>query len=209
MKLCRRLVLIAAIVTMSVGCASIPQTHYYVLEWPAGVESSSAATFSPSTRIGVRPFVVDSPYDQDRIVYRIGSDSVEIGFYAYHRWAVPLSRSLPSLVARALESAPGVVLIEPMRVDGDYDLLIDGRLSRLEEVDTASGPRVRVEIELSWRDAQGRLLGTRVGAAEAGANTREVAAVVASMAGTVAEAVREALAELPPIPDPETTDTGS
>ena len=29
-------------------------------------------------------------------MYRVGEDSPEVGFYAYHRWAAPLSRMLPS-----------------------------------------------------------------------------------------------------------------
>ena len=32
----------------------------------------------------MRSFDVDPPFDQDRIVYRVGAESPEIGFYAYH-----------------------------------------------------------------------------------------------------------------------------
>lgn len=182
---------VLAILLGCCGCASVPRTHYYLLEWPAG--AGTVASFDEPTRIGVRPFAVDPPYDQDRIVYRVGAGSVEIGFYAYHRWAVPLAEMLPTLLADALQGAPGVLSVEPYRRGAGYDLVVEGALATLEEIDTSSGPRVRVELSLSWYDAEGVLRGRREGAAESDADSDRVAFVVERMAGAVAEAVRDAL----------------
>ena len=61
------------------GCGSVPPTHYYVLE-PQDVpriEAFGTAT-ARGLAIGVETFRVDPPYDQDRIVYRVGDAEVSI-----------------------------------------------------------------------------------------------------------------------------------
>ncbi len=93
----------------------LPPTHYYVLELDPGAADGAAgaadgggAPPTPRRRtIGVRPFAVDAPYDQDRIVYRVGEGSAEVGFYSYHLWAAPLPSMLPAAVATGLEGATG------------------------------------------------------------------------------------------------------
>ena len=68
--------------------------------------------------VGVKAIHVDPPYNRDSIVYRIGSDSPEVGFYAYHQWAAPLTRMLPGVVADALSGIDGLELIGRI---GDID----------------------------------------------------------------------------------------
>jgi uncharacterized lipoprotein YmbA len=93
---------VAGILGTLAACGRGPATHYYLLE--PREETSSAAAGSAAT-VGVRAFHVEPPYDQDRIVYRVGLESSEIGFYAYHRWAAPLSRMVPRVVAEGLDGA--------------------------------------------------------------------------------------------------------
>ena len=78
----------SAVLALTIGCKAMPTTHYYILEPRAGSSDDAGA----GVAVGVLPFEVDPPYDQDRIVYRIGADSPKVGFYEYHRWAAPLSR---------------------------------------------------------------------------------------------------------------------
>ena len=87
-----------ALVATAVGCKAVPAMHYYMLEPRAETTPAPGGGLT----VGVLPFAVDSPYDQDRIVYRVGDSSAEVGFYAYHRWAAPLSRMMPTLVAEGL-----------------------------------------------------------------------------------------------------------
>ena len=48
-----------------------PVTHYYTLDVPG----YGTADSSIGLDVGVSPFHVAAPYDQDRIVYRIGESS--------------------------------------------------------------------------------------------------------------------------------------
>jgi len=82
------LLLLAVSLTVSLigACRSAPTTHYYVLTPTRQVpDVAAAASDSTGLRIGVEPFTVDPPYDRDQLVYRLGVDSVEVGFYTFHR----------------------------------------------------------------------------------------------------------------------------
>jgi uncharacterized lipoprotein YmbA len=127
------------------GCGGrIPTTHYYLLETQDVARSVPASGLT----IGVPPLRVAVPYDQDRIVYRVGESSVEVGFYAYHRWAAPLGRMLPPIIVEACQDLTGVQRIEPAEADRQYDAYLHGRLTTLEEIDTPDGVRVLVRLDL-------------------------------------------------------------
>ena len=159
---------IIAIVLMAAlgGCGSpVPRTHYYVLG-PQDV--SRTGTASEGLVIGVETFRVDPPYDQDKIVYRVGEDSVEVGFYPYHRWAAPLARMLPHVAAAAFDGVPGAKSIEAADSRRDYDAYLSGRVLVLEEVDSPDGQRARVRLALRlyadggeiWSDTVGGTVGS-------------------------------------------------
>ena len=144
------LLLLSALAT---GCGRLPANRYYVVQVQPPVEAERGDGLA----IGVAAFHVDPPYDQDRIVYRLGASSPQVAFYPYDRWAAPLSRMLPAAVAAGLQGLKGVVTVEPIVPGRDHDARIHGRLVTLEEVDVADGPRVRLEItlELLARDGEG------------------------------------------------------
>ena len=179
---------IAAVIALS-GCAGVPATHYYVLE----PQESGAAASGPRSgvAVGVEAFQVDAPYDQDRIVYRVGEGSAEIGFYAYHRWAAPLSRMLPRVVAAALEGAARLRSIEPAAPGRDYAARLRGRLRLFEEIDTAEGPRVRVQLSLTLHGKDGAKLWSETVAGESAVGSDEVVNVVERMKGTLDETLRK------------------
>jgi uncharacterized lipoprotein YmbA len=183
------------------GCSQLPPTHYYVVELdpaPGGEAtrgSSGAATASGATTdastwtIGVRPFAVDAPYDQDRIVYRVGEGSPEVGFYAYHLWAAPLSSMLAAAVATGLEGAPGVAAVEPVVAGRVYRAFINGRVLAVEEIDLADRQLVRAVIELRLVDREGAELWADVVTARGETRTEQVGDVVEALSAALGEAL--------------------
>ena len=167
------------------GCAGrLPTTHYYVLEAQDVARSEPASGLT----IGVPALRVAAPYDQDRIVYRVGEDSVEVGFYAYHRWAAPLGRMLPPLIVEACQGLTGVQRIEPAEAERQYDAYLQGRLTTLEEIDTADGVRVLVRLDLSLvRD--GVTVWSETVAHEAPIDGNDMGDVVQGMADAIRAAV--------------------
>jgi len=212
------LTLLGGVALLSASCAEAPQVRFYELAPPGTGGSSDLSVPSapsdqstqptPSTpaapagegvRLGVERFRVDSPYDQDRIVYRVASSPDEIGFYAYHRWATPLDRMLALATARQLESRPEVAVAEPADPDSTYDLLIGGRLLELDEVDGPDGEEARVEIELTLRAAGGgaeREVWRGRYRASASGTAVDVPAVVALMEQALADALGRGTTEL-------------
>jgi uncharacterized lipoprotein YmbA len=183
------------------GCSQLPPTHYYVLELdpaPGGeaargssdaATASGAATDASTWTIGVRPFAVDAPYDQDRIVYRVGEGSPEVGFYAYHLWAAPLSSMLAAAVATGLEGAPGVAAVEPVVAGRVYRAFINGRVLAVEEIDLADRQLVRATIELRLVDREGAELWADVVTARGETRTEQVGDVVEALSTALAQAL--------------------
>ncbi|HVR30213.1 MAG TPA: ABC-type transport auxiliary lipoprotein family protein [Thermoanaerobaculia bacterium] len=184
------------------GCSQLPQTHYYVLEIDradsaagagatAGDGVTSDADRSGALTIGVRPFVVDPPYDQERIVYRVGDRSPEVGFYSYHLWAAPLSSMLPTAVAAGLAGAAGVEEIEPVASGRSYGAFLLGRVLAVEEVDVDHRQLVRAAIELRLMGSDGEELWRDRVDARGETTTGEVPAIVEALGQALARALAE------------------
>ena len=180
----------------SAGCASVPTPRYYQLRAGGDVAAAAAARKDSGPSLGVREFTVDPPYDQERIVYRVGSEVAEVGFYAYHRWAAPLSRMLPAVVAGALADTPGLGRIEPARPGSGYDAILEGRLLALEEVDAEGVPSVHVSLVLRLEDAEGAELWSGPVAASSTLNTDDVADLVGEINRLLVEQLRSSSSEL-------------
>ncbi len=175
------------------GCGGLPPTHYYLLESRADAVPAARAD---GLLVGVRPFRVDPPYDQDRIVYRVGADSPEVGFYEYHRWAAPLGRMLPVVVADALAGVPGIASIDPVQPGRRYSAWLRGRVLAFEEVDLPSGERVRVRLELSLVDEAGETLWSERVAGEATARSDTVPNIVERMRAVLEERLAQSRGSL-------------
>jgi uncharacterized lipoprotein YmbA len=190
--------LICAAVLAVAGCHSVPPSHYYLLGAPgsAAPASEAAPETVPGLRIGIEPFAVDPPYDQERLVYRVGRGSLEVGFYGYHRWAAPLDRLLPPALAPRLAATPGVAEVEPSSGGGDYDARLHGRVVYLEEVDVEEGQMARIELDLELVDRDGELLWSRPVAAEVSGRAETVPGVVRQMEQALDQLAAEVRAEL-------------
>jgi len=181
--------LMAVALSLAGGCGGrVPPTHYYMLE-PQDV---SAASASPGLDVGVDRFDVDPPYDQDRIVYRVGEESAEVGFYDYHRWAAPLERMLPRFVATAYSGADGLRVIEPVAPGRDYDAHLRGRVAAVEEIDTPNGPRVHIRLDLRLV-IDGRDVWTARIQESSGVPTDGVAGVVERIGSVIDQGLRQTI----------------
>ncbi len=190
--------LVLAALATSLACPAVPTSRYYQLRGPGDAADAAnvAARTDDGPSLGVLEFRVDPPYDQDRIVYRVGADAAEVGFYAYHRWAAPLSRMLPAVVAGALADLPGLGRVEPARPGGRYDVLLDGRLLALEEVDGGGLASVRVSLMLRLEDADGTELWSGSVAGSSSASTDEVGELVEEINRVLVEQLRSLRPEL-------------
>jgi uncharacterized lipoprotein YmbA len=175
-----------------------PPNHYYLIGAPAPQDEVAHLTTANSEglHVGVKSLHVDPPYDRDSIVFRVGADSPEVGFYAYHLWAAPLSRMLPGVVAAGLDGTQGIGAIEPVVPGRTYAANLTGRVQTLEEVDLPEGQRVRIALSLGLRLADGSEVWTGHLSGESGLRTDSVADIVDAMRSLLSGLLREARADL-------------
>ena len=137
---------------------SLPITHYYTLRQPRELALLAKSVALEGLSIGVDSFVVDPPYDQDRLVYRTAPNSSEVGFYAYHRWASPLGRLVAVALAEGLSGTDGIASIKPATSAGTYDARLGGRVIYLEEIDRPTSQEARIALDLRLVDRDGNTL---------------------------------------------------
>ena len=155
--------------SLLMGCKSgLPATHYYVL-----VPLVEAAEGEGAVDLEVQTFLVDPPYDRDAVVYRLGGDSGEVGFYAYHRWASPLGRLVSVALAEGLRGTPGVGRVEPAGGQGSEGSthVLRGRVVKAGEVGRPTGVEAHFELEVELiREGSEAVVWARRVAGSAGGN---------------------------------------
>lgn len=137
---------------LTLSCRSVPATHYYVLASSHSGENDTSSGGTDGVRLGVETFTVDPPYDQDRLVYRVGHESGEVGFYNHHRWAASPGRLVSTALIAGLRGTPGIAAVEPARKNGSYSMLLAGRVVALEEIDLPGRQMVRIQVDLKLFD---------------------------------------------------------
>ena len=187
-----RVVSIVVLSVLVAGCGGkrLP-VHYYALG-PADLSSSTwRSNDDAGLDVGVHAFHVEPPYARDKIVYRIGEQSPEVAFYAYHRWAGPLSRMMSGVVSAALAGTPGLRSIEPVAPGSDYRAILGGRVVALEEIDLPDGQQVRASIALTLRLDDGTELWSEVLSGTSSLRTDEVGDIVDAMRALLVELLEE------------------
>jgi len=153
MKLGR--IALATALALIAGCGTSPKERYYTLsaeEAPAGAAPAKAAY-----TVAVGPATVPAVVDRFGIVLRVEANRVEVN--DLHRWAEPLRRAIPRVVASNLARELGtarVVVYPPGGSEvADYRVFLD--LSRFE---SEAGKAVTIEMAWSIRRGAGGELRT-------------------------------------------------
>jgi len=173
------------------GCPFAPrpfcETCYYTVEPPP----PAARTAAPADLVvGVRPFEAASRYGE-RILYRPGG--AEVCFHDCGRWAEPPAELLTAALRRALDAAHIARAIVDARAVPGADLIVEGCLTRFDEVHGPDGWAAECEIELMVRrTGEDKPVAVRRIAARHAAAEPTTPAFVAAMTAAVAEVLATA-----------------
>ena len=187
---------ILAITTLSillVSCAGVKYPTYYTLNLPSVPDPPPPRAIASS--VAIRQFRSAEYLRGGPIVYR--SSPEQIGYYAYHRWAVDPRNVVTNALAERLR-AQGMfaeVTVYDGRSDPDY--ILSGRLEKLEEIDDAK--RVRVEVALSAQlvDVRtGKTVWTNYVSDSGRVEQKTFNAVVAEMSRTTDRAIQSLLSSI-------------
>jgi ABC-type uncharacterized transport system auxiliary subunit len=188
------IVAFSAIVVLA-GCAGkVGRANYYTLNLPAPPDPPVAE--NAHTTVAIREFRAPAYLRQGAIVYKPSPE--QIGFYAYHRWAVdPCDFITDSIIDRL--GATGT-FSRVKRYDGrpDADYVVSGRLDKLEEIDYEGGVKVEVAVsaEMTRLDT-GTIVWSKAVSEVGEVDEHDVPTVVSEMSHTMERAIEKLLTPVP------------
>jgi ABC-type uncharacterized transport system auxiliary subunit len=188
---------IVAVSTLALltGCAGkVGRTNYYTLNLPAPPDPPTAE--SAHTSVAIREFRAPTYLRQGAIVYKPSPE--QIGFYAYHRWAIdPCQFVTDSIIARL--GATGT-FSRVKHYDGqpDADYLVSGRLEKLEEIDYEGGVKVEVAVSAQMIKLDtGTIVWSKAVSEVGEVKQHDVPTVVSEMSNTMERAIEKLLTPVP------------
>jgi ABC-type uncharacterized transport system auxiliary subunit len=193
-SLAMTLVAVSTIAVLA-GCAGkVGRTNYYTLNLPAPPDPPAAE--SAHTTVAIREFRAPAYLKQGAIVYKPSPE--QIGFYAYHRWAIdPCAFVTDSIIAR-LGAAGTFFRVKHYDGQPDADYLVTGRLEKLEEIDYEGGVKVEVAVSAQMTKLDSGTIVWSKAVSEVGVvNQHNVPAVVAEISDTMVRAIEKLLTPVP------------
>jgi len=193
-RLAMTVVAVSAIVILA-GCAGkVGRARYYTLNLPAPPDPPIAENVHAT--VAIREFRAPAYLRQKAIVYKPSPE--QIGFYAYHRWAVdPCDFVTDSIIDRL--GATGT-FSHVKRYDGqpDADYVVSGRLEKLEEIDYEGGVKVEVAVSAQMtRVDTGTIVWSKAVSEVGEVNQHDVPTVVLEMSHTMERAIEKLLTPVP------------
>jgi ABC-type uncharacterized transport system auxiliary subunit len=183
-----------ATLTILVGCGRVRYPQYYTLNLPAPPDPPPAENVHAA--LAVREFRAPAYLRQGAIVYKPSPE--QIGFYAYHHWAINPCEFVTNSVIEQLRASGDFVRVKPYDGHSDTQYVLSGRLERLEEIDYAGGVKVEVAISAQMTNlATGLTVWTNTVSEVGDVNKRDVPAVVSEMNRTMELAIKKLLTPMP------------
>jgi ABC-type uncharacterized transport system auxiliary subunit len=177
------------------GCAGkVGRTNYYTLDLPAPPDPPAAE--NAHTSVAIREFRAPAYLKQGAIVYKPAPE--QIGFYAYHRWAIdPCQFVTDSIIAR-LGAAGTFSHVKHYDGQPDADYLVSGRLEKLEEIDYEGGVRVEVAVSAQMTKLDtGTIVWSKAVSEVGEVKQHDVPTVVSEMSNTMERAIEKLLTPVP------------
>src|ERR1700733_10481623 len=201
----RRMVIMRRIVTNSVfclaalviltGCAGkVRYPNYYSLNLPAPPDPPAAEKAHAS--LAIREFRAPTYLRQGAIAYKASPE--QIGFYAYHRWAIDPRDFVTNSIVERLRASGAFAHVKSYDGSRDVDYVLSGRLEKLEELDYQGSVRVHVAISAEMTTmATGATVWSNAVSEMGDVNQRDVPAVVSEMNRTMEQAIEKLLTPMP------------
>jgi ABC-type uncharacterized transport system auxiliary subunit len=184
-----RIVFCLAALVILAGCAGrVRYPTYYTLNLPAPPDPPAAEKAHAS--LAIREFRAPAYLRQGAIVYKTSPE--QIGFYAYHRWAMDPRDFVTNAIIERLRASGAFARVQSYDGSRDVDYVFSGRLEKLEELDYQGGVKVQVAISAEMTSiATGKTVWSNAVSETGDVNQRDVPAVVAEMNRTMQRAIEK------------------
>jgi ABC-type uncharacterized transport system auxiliary subunit len=185
---------LAALMILASCGGKVRYPNYYTLNLPAPPDPP--ASENAHATVAIREFRAPAYLRQGTIVYKPSPE--QIGFYAYHRWAINPCEFVTTSVIERLRASGNFVRVKPYDGRPDIEYVLSGRLEKLEEIDYESGVKVEVAISAQMTNlATGATVWTNAVSEVGNVNKRNVPAVVSEMNQTMERAISKLLSPMP------------
>jgi ABC-type uncharacterized transport system auxiliary subunit len=193
-RLAMTVVAILAFVILA-GCAGkVGRSNYYTLNLPAPPDPPAAE--NAHTTVAVREFRAPAYLRQGAIVYKPSPE--QIGFYAYHRWAVDPCDFVTDSIIDRLGATGTFSRVKHYDGQPDADYVVSGRLEKLEEIDYEGGVKVEVAVSAQMTKLDTGTIVWSKAVSEIGVvNQHNVPTVVSEMSRTMERAIEKLLTPTP------------
>ena len=185
---------LAALVILS-GCGGkVRYPNYYTLNLP--VPPDPPASENAHATVAIREFRAPAYLRQGTIVYKPSPE--QIGFYAYHRWAIDPCEFVTNSVIERLRASGHFAHVKAYDGRPGIEYVLSGRLDKLEEVDYDGAVKVEVAISAQMTNlATGATVWTNAVSEVGEVNKRDVPTVVSGMNRTMERAINKLLSPIP------------
>src|SRR6202167_3673293 len=134
-----RIVFCLAALVILTGCGRVRYPNYYTLNLPAAPDPP--AEEKAHATLAIREFRASNYLRQGAIVYKTSPE--QIGFYAYHRWAVDPRDFVTNAITERLRASGAFAHVQAYNGSRDAGYVLSGRLENLEELDYQGGVKVQ------------------------------------------------------------------
>src|SRR5712692_5063409 len=185
---------LAALVILASCAGKVRYPNYYTLNLPAPPDPPPAENVHAT--VAIREFRAPAYLKQGAIVYKPSPE--QIGFYAYHRWAINPCEFVTNSVIERLRASGNFARVKPYDGRPDIDYVLSGRLEKLEEIDYEGGVKVEVAISAQMTNlATGATVWTNAVSEVGTVGQHDVPAVVSEMNRTMERAIVKLLTPPP------------
>jgi ABC-type uncharacterized transport system auxiliary subunit len=193
-RLAMTVVAILAFVILA-GCAGkVGRSNYYTLNLPAPPDPPAAE--NAHTTVAIREFRAPAYLRQGAIVYKPSPE--QIGFYAYHRWAVDPCDFVTDSIIDRLGATGTFSRVKHYDGQPDADYVVSGRLEKLEEIDYEGGVKVEVAVSAQMTKLDtGTIVWSKAVSEIGEVNQHDVPTVVLEMSHTMERAIEKLLTPVP------------
>jgi ABC-type uncharacterized transport system auxiliary subunit len=185
---------LAALMILASCGGKVRYPNYYTLNLPAPPDPPAAE--NAHAAVAVREFRAPAYLRQGAIVYKPSPE--QIGFYAYHRWAINPCEFVTNSVIERLRASGDFARVKPYDGRPGIEYVLSGRLEKLEEIDYEGGVKVEVAISAQMTNlATGATVWTNAVSEVGDVNKSDVPGVVSEMNRTMERAIAKLLSPMP------------
>src|ERR1700722_10993633 len=177
---------LSALVILASCGGRVRYPNYYTLNLPAPPDPPAAE--NAHATLAIREFRAPTYLRQGAIVYKASPE--QIGFYAYHRWAIDPRDFVTNSILERLRASGGFAHVKSYDGSRDVDYVLSGRLEKLEELDYQGGVKVQVAMSAEITSiATGKPVWSNEVSETGDVDKHDVPAVVSEMNHTMERAI--------------------